>query len=231
MGLPLTRHHREFTGIHPSGLPLHLWMLDGTAALGLDRLSFAPRRYQRRTSGWGQAIEHRPGLHLRHRRPPIDVLTQLVRPRVAPRSGDCRASRPRASRRLVSATRSHWARSVAPANWRRDRGAQPSPAVVVAGPRIGLRAWCRRGGVGCSQGSCRLPDARTPVRPSGAPDPPGEAVGQTRHADASVQVGLSALESCRAFLPIWQRHPRGRIFSRVPAKAGGSPRLGAYLGT
>jgi len=55
VGLPLTRHHRGFTGVHPSGLPLHLWPLDGTAALGLDHLSFAPRRYQRRTSGWGQA--------------------------------------------------------------------------------------------------------------------------------------------------------------------------------
>ena len=66
-----------------------LWPLDGTAALGLDRLSFAPRRYQRRTSGWGQAIEHRPGLHLRHHRPPICVSTQLVRPRVAPRDRDC----------------------------------------------------------------------------------------------------------------------------------------------
>jgi hypothetical protein len=83
-GLHVTRHHRGFTCVHPSGLPLHLWLLDGTAALGLDHLSFAPRRYQRRTSGWGQAIEHRPGLHLRHRRPPIDASTQLVRPRVAP---------------------------------------------------------------------------------------------------------------------------------------------------
>ena len=85
-GLHVTRHHRGFTVVHPSGLPLHLWPLDGTAALGLDRLSFAPRRYQRRTSGWGQAIEHRPGLHRRHRRPPICVSTQLVRPRVAPRA-------------------------------------------------------------------------------------------------------------------------------------------------
>jgi hypothetical protein len=65
-GLHVTRHHRGFTCVHPSGLPLHLWPLDGTAALGLDHLSFAPRRCQRRTSGWGQAIEHRPGLHLRH---------------------------------------------------------------------------------------------------------------------------------------------------------------------
>jgi hypothetical protein len=65
-GLHVTRHHRGFTCVHPSGLPLRLWPLDGTAALGLDHLSFAPRRCQRRTSGWGQAIEHRPGLHLRH---------------------------------------------------------------------------------------------------------------------------------------------------------------------
>jgi hypothetical protein len=65
-GLHVTRHHRGFTVVHPSGLPLRLWPLDGTAALGLDHLSFAPRRYRRRTSGWGQAIEHRPGLHLRH---------------------------------------------------------------------------------------------------------------------------------------------------------------------
>ena len=35
VGLPLTRHHRGFTGVHPSGLPLRLWPLDGTAPLGL----------------------------------------------------------------------------------------------------------------------------------------------------------------------------------------------------
>jgi hypothetical protein len=50
-GLHVTRHHRGFTCVHPSGLPPHLWPLDGTATLGLDHLSFAPRRYQRRTSG------------------------------------------------------------------------------------------------------------------------------------------------------------------------------------
>lgn len=57
-GLTITRHQRGFTCVHPSGLPLRLWPPDGTDALGLDHLSFAPRRYQRRTSGWGQAIEH-----------------------------------------------------------------------------------------------------------------------------------------------------------------------------
>jgi hypothetical protein len=88
--LPLTRQHRGFRAVHPSGLPHRLWPLDGTAALGLDCLSFALRRYQRRTSGWGQAIEHGPGRHLRHRRPPIEYplnSCDLFRPR----SGDSRA--------------------------------------------------------------------------------------------------------------------------------------------
>jgi hypothetical protein len=57
-GLTITRHQRGFTCVHPSGLPLRLWHPGGTDALGLDHLSFAPRRYQQRTSGWGQAIEH-----------------------------------------------------------------------------------------------------------------------------------------------------------------------------
>jgi hypothetical protein len=70
----------------------------GTANLGLDRLSFAPRRYQRRTSGWGQAIEHGPGLHLRHRRPPIeyplnscDLVSHLVT-ETAERAGPMQAA-------------------------------------------------------------------------------------------------------------------------------------------
>jgi hypothetical protein len=57
-GLTITRHQRGFTCVHPSGLPLRLWHPGGTDALGLDHLSFAPHRYQQRTSGWGQAIEH-----------------------------------------------------------------------------------------------------------------------------------------------------------------------------
>jgi hypothetical protein len=44
--------------------------------LRLLPLSFAPRRYQRRTSGWGRATEHSPGLrHQRHRRPPTQRAT------------------------------------------------------------------------------------------------------------------------------------------------------------
>ncbi len=50
--------------------------------------SFAPRRPRagQRTSRWGQAIEHGPGLHAQHHisRPSDRALTHYVRPRVAP---------------------------------------------------------------------------------------------------------------------------------------------------
>jgi len=36
--LTITRHHRGFTYVHPSGLPLRLWPPDATDALGLDHL-------------------------------------------------------------------------------------------------------------------------------------------------------------------------------------------------
>lgn len=86
-GLTLTRRHRRFTLVHPSGLPLACdpgwhgtpWALT---------LSFAPRRHQRRTSRRGQALNTRPGLRHRHRRPPPNVSTHHMRPRVAPR-GKC----------------------------------------------------------------------------------------------------------------------------------------------
>ena len=44
--------------------------------LRLLPLSFAPRRYRQRTSEWGRASEHLPGLrHQRHRQPPIQRAT------------------------------------------------------------------------------------------------------------------------------------------------------------
>ena len=64
-GLSITRHHRGFTCVHPSGLPL-------ACSPRMERapLSFSPelrtRRHQRRTSGWGQALS--TGLRLRRRR-------------------------------------------------------------------------------------------------------------------------------------------------------------------
>jgi hypothetical protein len=67
--LHLTRHHRGFTCIHPSGLPLACGTRMERAPLGFPP-SFAPRRYQRRTSGWGQALSTCLGLRSRqHRRP------------------------------------------------------------------------------------------------------------------------------------------------------------------
>ena len=53
--------------VRPSSLPLHLWPPDGTGALGLDPLSFVPRSYPRRTSGWGRTTDTGAELHLRHR--------------------------------------------------------------------------------------------------------------------------------------------------------------------
>ncbi len=52
-GSPMTRHQQGFTRVHPSGLPLHLWLPDGPGTLGLDNLSFAPRSHPQRTSGRG----------------------------------------------------------------------------------------------------------------------------------------------------------------------------------
>src|SRR6266511_499230 len=66
-GLYLTRHHQGFTRVRPSSLPLRLWRSDGAGALGLDPLSFAPRGYPRRTSGWGRTLDTGPELHPRHR--------------------------------------------------------------------------------------------------------------------------------------------------------------------
>ncbi len=64
-GLNLTRHHRGFTAFT---LPVFPWpVVPGWN--GHPRAfprSFAPRRYQRRTSGWGQALS--TGLGLRSRR-------------------------------------------------------------------------------------------------------------------------------------------------------------------
>jgi hypothetical protein len=54
-GLLITRHHRGFTVVHPSGLPLACSPQGGTGALGLLPPSFTPRRHRRRMSGWGQA--------------------------------------------------------------------------------------------------------------------------------------------------------------------------------
>ena len=49
----------EVHAIHPSGLPLACDSQVERELLGFPP-SFGPRRYQRRPSGWGQALEHQP---------------------------------------------------------------------------------------------------------------------------------------------------------------------------
>jgi hypothetical protein len=80
----LTRHQQGFRVIHPSGLPLTCSTRPERAPLGFP-LSFAPSRYQPRTSGRGRVWNTNPKSRLRrHAEPPIDELTHSVRPRVAP---------------------------------------------------------------------------------------------------------------------------------------------------
>src|SRR5579859_3093870 len=80
----LTRHQQGFRLIHPSGLPLTCSTRSERAPSGFP-LSFAPGRYQPRTSGRGRVWNTNPKSRLRHHtEPPIDELTHNVRPRVAP---------------------------------------------------------------------------------------------------------------------------------------------------
>jgi hypothetical protein len=82
----LTRHQQGFRVIHPSGLPLTCSTRSERAPSGFP-LSFAPGRYQPRTSGRGRVWNTNPKSRLRHHaEPPIDEPTHNVRPRVAPHS-------------------------------------------------------------------------------------------------------------------------------------------------
>ena len=79
----LTRHQQGFRVIHPSGLPLTCNTRSERAPSGFP-LSFAPGRYQPRTSGRGRVWNTNPKSRLRHHaEPPIDEPTHNVRPRVA----------------------------------------------------------------------------------------------------------------------------------------------------
>jgi len=68
-----SRVHR----IRPSGLPLACGPRMERGPLGLAR-SFAPRRYQRRTSGWGQALSTGQGLRSRRHRSTLLSTSPLV---------------------------------------------------------------------------------------------------------------------------------------------------------
>jgi hypothetical protein len=80
----LTRHQQGFRVIHPSGLPLTCSPRSERAPSGFS-LSFAPGRYQPRTSRRGRVWNTNPKSRpRRHAEPPIDELTHNVRHRVAP---------------------------------------------------------------------------------------------------------------------------------------------------
>jgi len=79
--------------IHPFGLPLTCNTQSEWVPLGFS-LSFAPGNYSPRTSGRGPVSDTDRELRLGHQtRPPIDVLTHYVRPRVAPQFGKMRMTR------------------------------------------------------------------------------------------------------------------------------------------
>src|ERR1019366_1699474 len=73
----------EVHAIHPSGLPLACGSRLEREPLGFPP-SFGPRRYQRRPSGWGQALEYWPRTTLSTSvDPPVLEFTRSVRPHVA----------------------------------------------------------------------------------------------------------------------------------------------------
>ncbi len=78
----MTRHHRGFTCIHPSGLPqpVTLGWNKGPWALSSG---FAPRGYPRRTPRWGQALHTGLGPPLDSSRVSLVASTPLKRPHVA----------------------------------------------------------------------------------------------------------------------------------------------------
>ena len=100
----LTRHQQGFRVIHPSGLPLTCSTRSERAPSGFP-LSFAPSRYQPRTSGRGRVWNTDPKSRLRHHaEPPINELAHNVRHRVAASgSAAVRAGRVTSARAWVGA--------------------------------------------------------------------------------------------------------------------------------
>jgi len=91
-GSRVTRHHRGFTTVHPSGLPLTCNPRMEHGSLGSPP-SFTPRRYQQRMSEWGRAHGHWPELRHRHQAVLHHVATRCVHPRGAPPNQRCRRRR------------------------------------------------------------------------------------------------------------------------------------------
>jgi hypothetical protein len=80
----VTRHHRRFTRVHPSGLPLACDPRMGRGSLGFFpelRTPPLPATHVRAGTGHGHWPGTTPSTSVE---PPIDASTHLVRPRVAP---------------------------------------------------------------------------------------------------------------------------------------------------
>ena len=84
-GLEITRHHQEFTFVHPSGLPLaRLLPQTERGPLGFyPGLRTPTDKTRRRTPGRGSILNTDRELRTRHDRPPICEFTRYARPRVA----------------------------------------------------------------------------------------------------------------------------------------------------
>jgi len=120
-GLSFTGHQQGFNHVHPSGLPLAHAAGVEPATLRLS-LSFAPRRYRRRTSGRGQAIEHGPG-----------TTAQLIASISNPVVHSMRAtSRRTANRRCVATRGARPASVLAGVSWPRRRGCSCPEAATRA---------------------------------------------------------------------------------------------------
>jgi hypothetical protein len=78
-GLSLHEASTRVQAIHPSGLPLACSRPDGTGSpRAFPRASNPAGKHRRRTSRWGQAIEHGPGTTLTtSAEPPINVFTHM----------------------------------------------------------------------------------------------------------------------------------------------------------
>jgi hypothetical protein len=124
--------------IHPSGLSLTCDTQSEWVPLGFS-LSFAPGNYSPRTSEREPVSDTDRELRLGHQtRPPIDVLTHYVRPRVAPHIGMSGREEP-------------------PAGALRNWGGRGSPAVIEAPDESAARRIME--GLGASPRlSCRFAD-------------------------------------------------------------------------
>ena len=137
-GPNVTRHHRGFTHVHPSGLPLACDPRTDRKSLGVFpelRTPPLPAAHVRAGTGHG----HSPGItRPASAEPPFGESTQLVRPRVAP------TRRCRAAARSRAAPRRRRGRGRRTRSWDESRtssstSARPGPCPTRTGSRQGVQ--------------------------------------------------------------------------------------------